>query len=450
MPSCIFECPECGAKLRISGALPVGTSVTCPRCSAAIAVPETPPTSEALTSLPPTLARAYSRQQTDEYSDERDEPVALRPRPKSQGQRQPIVAILASAAVLVAVMGGLGYVVVNHAGNTGHNHGTGDEDPLAYLPSESSLIVHLDFEAVFAQPLLGAKLEQQLLDNAGNNFYAECQRQTGLEFKDLFARVYYGFHGNFPQDMERQPPPVTMVLRSRLPFEQRRVARSTRIRSTEKLQGKTYYKVDDPNFAFLFMPSDRIMVLSNVTPAEMEKIVASDGHQPLLRPEVAAFARGIERHSLWMVLPLEGMLKVGIQDAVVMAAPDGLRGLGDALVKSRVAGLWGGLEGEGAAIHMGIECADGDSAAKAIKDLQAYWDANLTGLGGLKVRAGLMFLPKPLQALFAEFLTNTKLRQDGKLALASTKFKLQTLMDFAVEAEKMGQQAGNPMPPPGR
>lgn len=449
MSAYIFECPGCGAKLRMSGELPAGSFVMCPKCSATITVPQTPPTSAALTARPPPpLPLAHSHQPADDDDINPDAPFA--PRRLRNFERRPIVTILATAAVLAVVVGGLGYVILNHAGDAGHNQGTGDEDPLAYLSGQSSLIVHLDFEAVFAQPVLGARVEQQLLASAGNNFYAECKRQTGLEFKDLFAHVYYGFHGNFPQDMERRPPPVTMVIRSRLPFEQRRVARSTRVRSTEKLQGKTYYRVDDPNFAFLFMPSDRIMVLSNVTPAEMEKIVASDGSQALLKPEVMTFIRGIEAHSVWMVvLPLEGMIKVAIQDAVVMAAPEGLRGLGDALVKSRVAALWGGLEGEGAAINIAIDCADADSAARAVKDVQSYWDANLKGLGGLKVRAGLMFLPKPLQALFAEFLTNTNLRQDGKLALASTKFKLQTLIDFAVEAEKMGRQAGPPMPPPG-
>src|SRR5205823_5090969 len=76
-------------------------------------------------------------------------------------------------------------------GRGGRNVGTGAEDPLAYVPADSSVVLFIDFGTVLGNPSFGSRVEQSLVQNNGT-FLADCKRETGLEFKDLFNQVTYG------------------------------------------------------------------------------------------------------------------------------------------------------------------------------------------------------------------------------------------------------------------
>lgn len=109
-----ITCPSCGAGLRLTGVLPVGKRIKCPKCSDAFVVPEEEEEER----------KPQPRQVVEEVDDDEPEeeeraperrPAARKPRKKptkKAASKTPLIlGLLAGVVVLVAAGGGLAFVL---------------------------------------------------------------------------------------------------------------------------------------------------------------------------------------------------------------------------------------------------------------------------------------------------------------------------------------------------
>src|SRR4029077_805982 len=123
--------------------------------------------------------------------------------------------------------------------NRGHNAGTGHEDPLAYVPADSSLVVGINLGEL--EPAWREQFEKGIRNlNPSPGFLDDCKTSTGIEFTELFDQVIlaYKLDGLNPNE----PPHTTLIARSKIPFDQNKIRDSESEMYPEIVEGKFYYK----------------------------------------------------------------------------------------------------------------------------------------------------------------------------------------------------------------
>src|SRR6266851_4446201 len=116
----------------------------------------------------------------------------------------------------------------------GVNRGSGDEDPLAYIPQDSNLVIGLDLATLLNDPILGPQIKQNMVKgaNVGDDFIDRIKKETGLEAHELFARTTAAgkwdlSQGNQPGMKQGDTPyNFTIVLQTSKPFDQKKMAKA--------------------------------------------------------------------------------------------------------------------------------------------------------------------------------------------------------------------------------
>ncbi|MBL8793500.1 MAG: hypothetical protein JNM56_06330, partial [Planctomycetia bacterium] len=254
------------------------------------------------------------------------------------------MALFAAFIILLMVAGAGGYLVINQfdllgggvaqatdtkagtsagtggattggntsGGDSGVNKGTNNEDPLAFVPPDANTIIGYNATGATAQPALKTMLEKQLTDFGLAKTLADAKGQTGLEFKELFDTTIYAARLNAAGKPETQ----TLVLKSSAPFDQKKLGQWASAGGAQKLKDKFYFEKhqEAPLVATTYMPSDRILVLTDVPAAKWEGLFTTDGSKPSANAGLVPLVRKVEKSPYWSVQSLEGGLKEAVAE----------------------------------------------------------------------------------------------------------------------------------------
>src|SRR5262249_1173142 len=149
------------------------------------------------------------------------------------------------------------------------NPGTGNEDPLAYIPGDANLIVGVNGAELITNPTLKPLVDHVLVEAGMLKLLANCKTQTGLELKDLFSIVIIAMKSR--SDLS-QLESTTLVLQSSVAFHQKKLGRWASAKPARQTKEKFYYEQhrDLPWVKTAYMPSDRILVLSDLPAHQWE------------------------------------------------------------------------------------------------------------------------------------------------------------------------------------
>jgi hypothetical protein len=489
MPVVTFACPDCGKVLKSSQSVPAGKKIKCPACATVFPMPAD--ADEELSSglstkprrpvAPVTAAddedepRPRRRSRDDDDDEDGDRPRRKGKKNKARKRRLGGAAVLlaAGAVVLLLLLGG-GGVAAYFIWFSGVNRGSGNEDPLAYVPAGTEVLAGVDGATLLGDPALGPQIEQSLRQQAqGGQFIDTCRKETGLEFKELFAHVILctnldtfnqggmavgpmgppggmGRPGPMPGGPGR-PQLMTMIFRPSRPFDQKKLARSFKDPVRKTAHGKSYYEVNDGEIRTVFMPSDRTLVMSSLSAAALDALFTSDGLTPSMSADAAALVRGVDKTTLWFAVPFEGSTRTKLDQAVREAGAQGaanpLGGLEQQLAKGKGAAAWGTLAGEQVQLGVNLVCADAGSASQVVQEAEKSWNQQKLQITGGIAALGLMGGMPKLAKAAGELTGGLKFASDGALARISTGVSRTALTEAVTEAQ--AKAGGGAFGPPG-
>jgi hypothetical protein len=503
MPVTTFACPKCDTTLKLSVALAAGQKIKCPRCATTFAPPartdpeparavkqkssapaprrgprddeeEARPTRTKPArrrddeDFPPERGEARIRRRDSEEAAPRTRPAAGRasleeaddledgPRPKKD--KKSIKKRGGGRVVLFGILGGVLLLLLAGGGTAayflwfyGINRGSGDEDPLAYLPADTNIVVGMDLAALLKDPTIGPQIRQSMLQqNVGNDFPERIKKETGLEVEEVFSQMVIGMKfdtskaalqggppGMGPQD---KPQKMTMVLRTSKPFDQKKMAKSGKDAVRKSYKGKTYYEVNENELKTLFMPSDRTIVMTVLRGAEAEALIGSDG-KPALSAEGVTLIRGVEKNTGWMAfVPPEAERNTLLAELKKQPIPPDGKAFADALTKARGVAIYGQL---GDQVKFGCNLAFGDdaTAADTMKLVSGVWEKEK---GGLTNSPMLLFMPK-VKKLADEVVKSVKFSAVGPVLMVSAEVNRTSATEVFNDFQKgMGGGMGGP------
>jgi hypothetical protein len=495
MPVVTFACPKCGKVLKSPTPIPAGKKIKCPTCAAVFLMPEQaedemaaavsdkPRRPGSVAPVPndedddeprrrprraaddededePRPRRRSRADEEDDYEDDRPR----RKKAKAKGRRRAGgmgLLIGVAAVVLLLVLGGGGttvYFVWFH----GVNRGSGNEDPLAFVPPGTEILVGTDYATLLSDPALGPQFEKAIREQGkSGDFFDNVKKGTGLEFKDLLAQTVVASNldslnnaGMMAGGMRGGPvaaPPaaapgrnaITMIVRSSRPFDQKKVVSSCKDPHHKTAHGKSYYEVNEGEFRTLFMPSNRTLIMSSLSAAELDPLFASNGTTPAASADAAALVRGVDKTTIWAVLPFEGKTRTKLDDGLRNdPAPPEWQALVNPVAKGKGVAIWGTLQGEQVGIGVNVACADAAAAGQVAQAAEQTWNEQKLKLTALTLPLALV-APKTAK-LLSELTGSLKFGVDGTVAKASANVSRATVTAAVSEIQTLqnGQNLG--------
>jgi hypothetical protein len=522
MPAVTFACPECGKVLQSSKPIPAGKKIKCPTCAAVFPMPEkedeelaasvsTKPRRPAAAA--PALddederprrkagrstddeddesprSRRQSRDDDEEDEDERprrsrddddddeeDKPRRKKKKKAAKGGSGRGMGLLIGAVAVVLVLflagGGIGAYFIWFSGV---NRGSGNEDPLAFVPKDADIIVGMDFEALMNDSAIGPELEKSMRQQVkGSEFLDNCKKETGLEVKELMAHTVIagdintlnnaGMGGGMGPGMgpggmgpgmggpgmggpggppgmggpgaPQRPKGLTMILRPSRPFDQKKIVRSCKNPVHKTAHGKSYYDVVDGDIRTVYMPSNRTLILSTLQGTELDALFASDGTTPSVSADTVTMVRSVEKTTYWVVVPFEGETKKKLDGELKNLDHLGndAKGLGDHVSKAKGAAIWLSMEGNQANFGLALACADANSANQLVQSIDAPWQ-QVKGLLGDPAQALADQGTPKLGKVFSDVFNSLKFHAEGTMAKATASTSRAALGEAVVEAK---------------
>jgi hypothetical protein len=482
MPGVTISCPRCKSNLKSGRPIPAGQTIRCPKCGTAFEAPsqENQPDSSVQANPPNPVRerkteRAVSESRparddqeavvvrkktpsriqvdeveegvlSDEAEEEFDEPRRRRRRKKrKQGHSKALFIIIGSAAIVLLFAGGVAYFVWSALYNRGQNKGTGKEDPLAYVPADSTQVVGLDFSALMDQPALAAKIEQALRQSGNDNPVDNCRKNTGLEFKDLCGHIVIA--SKVTSFQPNQFPQTTVIIQSKMPFDQNKVRDWVSDQEPRKHQGKTYYQAKGTqarDFPWVFMPSDRILIFSGLLEDQVKSIVENDGSQPALPGDIVTAIRGMENNTLWMTFTFSENVRQKLAEALPQArgqVPAEMAPVVDALPEAKLIALSANWKNDQISANASMVCAQDDVARQVAEAMQNAWDKLIKNQADWPF---LAMVPKDGQSVIQELIDNTKFSSQGSAAQLVTQFRVSADQLAKLIQPRMFAPAGMP------
>ncbi len=479
-----FSCPECGKVLKSSKGTPAGKKIKCPTCAAVFPMPDHDDEELAAgVSTRPRPVGAAARHTDDDDDDsprrrrtDDDDEDGDRPRRKKKaaGKKRGGLALLlvgAGAVVLLFLVGaGAGIYYLLYAGT---NRGNGNEEPLAFVPAGTEVIVNVDFATLLSDPALGPTFEKMMRDEAkSGDFFESCKKDTGLEFKELAARMVIctdldtlnqgGLAGNAPAAPPAPagkaagagrapvvgaigglPKGVTLICRTSRPFDQKKVAGSCKNPVRKSAHGKYYYEVNEGDMRTMFMPSDRTLILSTLPSSDLDTLFASDGSTPSVSGDAAALCRSVSATTYSVAIPFQGEVRSKLDNGVRQGKGnnlDPMQPIMEQVAKGKGVAAWGTLDGQQVKLGVDVLYADAASASAMAQSADKSWGAQklalAIGLGIIKAQ-----MPKIVQ-LLSELTQSLKFTGEGTTARATASVGRATLGDAIVEGQAMQRNGG--------
>jgi hypothetical protein len=378
---------------------------------------------------------AWDEEEEDSEDDWDEEEVPGRKR-ASAGGNAIVVALIATLVTGLVLAGGVGGGVWWYI-NRDRNRGTGNEVPMAYIPADSDFVLGLDFGALISQPAIAAKIQEFAQRDVKGDFLQDCKAKTGLEMQELFDRVIVAYHF---EPGRAAVTPFTMIAKSTRPFKQSRIRDSLKDPQTSqahRFHGKTYFAVSNQ---FVYMPSDRIIVMSTLPEAQFQNLLTGDGTEVSFSSTALGLVKDPEQKLAWLALPVTSKLKNAGQEPG-NAAPGGQQvqtQLKETLFNSKAIGLWIELNGDQFKCNWAASCTDGVAADKLVKAIQPMF----AELKSPQAVIAMALLPKSIQNLAKEFSDTLTFSTQGNLAQVSFRVKKQSLEALANDPQLQAMQAG--------
>jgi hypothetical protein len=230
----------------------------------------------------------------------------------------------------------------------------------------------------------------------------------------------------------------TVILKTSKPFEQKKVVKACQEAAHKKAHGKSYYEIAEGDFRTLFMPSDRVIILSSQPAGDLDALFASDGTTPSVSADAAALIREVNQATVWAVMPFEGKTRTAIDEGLSKdPPPPELKPLGDALAKGKGVAVWGSLDGDEVKIGVNLACADAASASSVVRLAEDGWKKVLKDPDIAKLElTGLLAAPKIVKA-WGEVKKGIKFTSDGATARVSLGMRRATVTDAYKEGEAL-------------
>ena len=200
----------------------------------------------------------------------------------------------------------------------------GPEDPLVLVAANSPLIMGGNVKVLAELPAFKGLAAGPLA-----KLSADLKRDTGKELAEFAESVTVAWHGS-PADPGAK---MTMILKSQAAFDVDKLAASPAVADAVEAKGKTYYKLKPDSGlahgkkdALLFIPSNRLLVISDVPAADFEQLIGGDLAKPALTGKTLAVVRELEKQPIWAYVTLGDDFKKELQ-AGLMAdkAPEELQ-----------------------------------------------------------------------------------------------------------------------------
>jgi hypothetical protein len=463
MPATQFTCPECHSTLRSATPLTAGRKIKCPKCEAIFpfeltaesTVEDTPPP------RPKVVRAAAKREEFAEYDDGReDEEEAVeeevRPkRPRSKKKRkqdnQRLIVMAVSIAGVVLLLGAGAVAAFVWPGFLKSYPSW--EDPLAFVPANSKLVVSVNIDSVADQLGIGRQMEQMFKNLPGNEDFtpANVKKETGLEFREFYYQMTVAVLTPLDGKQDPNAAKFVTVVKSKVPFDPKSVVKSLKITEPpQKLNGKTYYKqTKNGQTAAIFVPSTRLVVVTNLTGDELGTLLASDGAKPALPPDLLTMADSFQQSQVWMVLPMDAAMKQNLQGSLNLVPNQGgnqqASALTAALQQAKVAGFAVAFENNQVKLQGSLACENAAGASQLATELKKQWDLYTKGLPfQLLIKPFLSSMPPQAQELVTELIKTTQFTSANNLAQMSAQVSLQLVKNAVASAQGMmaGPAAG--------
>jgi DNA-directed RNA polymerase subunit RPC12/RpoP len=399
MTTITFACPECETNLKTSHRITSDQDIRCPSCGKVFPAPP-----ETGSELLPSEAEPTEGQ--------------AKPAPKTSRTR---VLVLGSALVVILFTAATAYFAWSAIVNRGRNEGTGHEDPLAYVHPDSTFVMGIDLGALPPQSEWRQALEKGIRGlNHAPCFLDDCKANTGIELSDLFDQVILAFK---VEGLNRsEPPHTTLIAHSRIPFDQNKVRDSEEDMFPQITESKFYYKRktgDVVDLPFLFMPSNRILVMSNLPEYDFDPLVEKDGTEPLLSEETVARIREMQRDPFWAIIPISDNIResLWVRSEVLAKRKLDQASLLDSLVGLQAIAASGRSEENKFALTLSLNFRGAPAAGKALTGLQAYWDNH-----SKEWDFAPMGLSKDFQGVFREIAHHAQFSEDGDKVRLKARF----------------------------
>ena len=200
--------------------------------------------------------------------------------------------------------------------------------------------------------------------------------------------------------------------------------------------GRTYFRVDEKEFKFVYMPSKTIMVMTSMPEDNLKAMIAAEDKQADTVPPALELARQVRNSQFWGVIGLDGGVKMGLEQMAQMggpAPPPALKSLLKAARQARVAGLWGALEGDSVSFTVGVKCDDEKSAKEVTQSVKSLLKSPMQPTAGPLGMLGALMMTNSTQKLQRELTSSLQFSNEGPLAQVSGKLSLQTLGMFGAQ-----------------
>lgn len=459
----IFSCPECSSTLRSAQEIAAGTKIKCPKCGAIFVVPErggAAPASQGSklegnwekkpAAKQPPPRRPAPAEDIAMYDDDDDDKAQEKVRPrkkKFKGKKKKKSRLAINPGVVVAVVlvallfGGLGFAAYYFLRPLG-------TEPLAFVPANSTEVVTTDIEALVDAGLgtdVEETLKQTLILPVRINL-ANCKKETDLEFKELFNQLTFATTEPIKM-LEFNTKPnskFVLVIKSKVSFDRAKVLKLFGVPDSEDITSsrKAVYKqknASNPNT--LYIPSDRIIIITNLVDKDQEPILASGGRKPALSPGAMNLVETVRRQGqLWYVAPFVEKTGQDVQNQLQSAGSVGrdMKAVQAALPNAKGLGGWVKIEGGQLKVNVALIGADEAAAGTVKDDVQKTWTKYTRGVSGaLLVSAFLSQMPEPVRLVIQEVMKSVNFRTEGAMAIASLQVSVQSYKNLKQELKNL-------------
>jgi hypothetical protein len=347
----------------------------------------------------------------EEYREEDDDEE--RPRRKKRkkkrkaqrGSRAAVLIIVGSLLLLLLAGGGTAaYFIWFH----GVNWGSGNEEPWAFVHPDANVVFSVDVASLANDPAIGPQIEQALRSRGGSANFEQIKKETGLEFKELFAQTvvamtvdpnqganpFAGLGGG--RRGSGNEPSMTLALKTSRSFSQKKVADSFKNARQKKLNGKIYYEIDEAPFKFAFMPSNRTLIMTSAPESQLNVILGASNDKPTLSADAVSMIRTMDKHTAWAAVPFTGKVRDVMQEAIKQQ-PGIIKPMADAMSQAKGFGFWANLDANTLMLGFSLFCADANTASQLANQAQGALQQQKADMGALDMFLGM--LPKTKQAI---------------------------------------------------
>jgi hypothetical protein len=243
----------------------------------------------------------------DEDEEEDDRPRRRKKAQKGRGKSLVLILSIGGGVLLLGLFALGAWVWPGFLKSGGSSGGpavpagatfTDGKDMLVFLPTSSKKVMGVDIAALRKETLVANNLErmtaQSFFDPYSCNLGqipAVLKKLTGKDYKDSCDYLVIGHFGVASASK-------VAVLKTSVDFKVEDLARELNGRMMQ-LQGKNYYTCWVGDFTNLYMPSPRLLVMTNafVPPAELPSIFFASGPPAILKGDFqTAFTKAAKSH----------------------------------------------------------------------------------------------------------------------------------------------------------